>query len=106
MHVFDSHSAFSSPHSVDPTRPYSSLSHDAINLNILLVYRKCKGNVWSHIDLFGLHPIAVNLPSPLATSFIAVLPLIGSIAPQHQESWWFPRMIVSSLTPSTIPITL
>src|SRR2546422_11529680 len=62
-------SAYSSAHSVEPIRPYSSPSQ----LHRIIVR-------------FGFQPVLSSWPKPRATSNIAVVPLLGSTAPNTQAS--------------------
>src|SRR4029453_8356319 len=61
---FVSSAACFSAHSVDPSRPHSSPSHDART-----------------IVRFGFHPDLSSSPKPRAVSISATLPLVGSDAP-------------------------
>src|SRR5438445_4503044 len=62
-------SAFSSAHSVEPIRPYSSASQ----LQRMILRR-------------GFHPLFSSWPNPRATSNIALVPLFGSTAPNTHAS--------------------
>lgn len=90
MALVESQGRYSSTHSVEPMRPYSSPSQLA------------KTMVRS-----GFQPLESAVPKLRTTSFMAADPLFGSPAPPAiHASRWLPRMMTSSgRVPLMIPIT-
>ena len=75
MAFFVSSSSFASAHSVEPSSPYSSPSHE----HSMSVRR-------------GRQPDCACAPITRAISSNAIVPLLGSIAPWFQASRWLPAI--------------
>lgn len=105
----EAHVMYSSSHSVDPTRPYSSASHDAktLTINVSTISPVISMEINSHIVLLGFQPEATNFPKALASSTNTAVAELGSAAPPTiQASLWFPMMTTSSaFVPLIMPMT-